>query len=333
MLEKALRSDKAMRKASVSDKVSVIVVNWNGEHFLLRCLTALLAQTVTPYEIILLDNASTDGSLETARRFPSVRLLAQNSNTGFARGNNLAINAAAAGSEWIALLNPDAFPEPRWLEECLLSAQRNPQFDIFGSKLVNASAPLLLDGAGDAYHVSGLVWRMGHGTPASALQGSEYEVFSPCAAAALYRRSALLEVGGFDEDFFCYVEDVDLGFRLRLAGYRCLYVPKSVVHHVGSGTTGGKNSDFSVYHGHRNLMWTFVKDMPGLLFWLLLPLHLVLNLVSIVWFAFRGQGGVVWRAKRDALLGLPKMWRKRQHIQKTRVASIAEVWRQLNKLV
>ena len=149
-------------------KVTVLIVNWNGEQFLERCLTALLAQ---------------------------------NSNTGFARGNNLAINAAAAGSEWIALLNPDAFPEPRWLEECLLSAQRNPQFDIFGSKLLNASAPLLLDGAGDAYHVSGLVWRMGHGIPASALQGSEYEVFSPCAAAALYRRSALLEVGCFDEDF------------------------------------------------------------------------------------------------------------------------------------
>jgi len=312
-------------------KVSVVIVNWNGEQFLEQCLTALLAQTVTPHEIFLVDNASTDGSLEIARRFPSVRLLAQDSNTGFARGNNLAINAAAAGSEWIALLNPDAFPEPRWLEECLFSVQRNPLFDIFASKLVNASAPLLLDGAGDAYHVSGLVWRMGHGIPASALHEYEHEVFSSCAAAALYRRSALLEVGGFDEDFFCYVEDVDLGFRLRLAGYRCLYVPKSVVHHVGSGTTGGKNSDFSAYYGHRNLVWAFVKDMPDLLFWLFLPLHLVLNLVSIIWLAFRGQGRVVLRAKRDALLGVPKMWRKRQQIQKSRIASISDIWCVLNK--
>ena len=312
-------------------KVAVLIVNWNGEQFLERCLTALLAQTVTPYEIILVDNASTDGSLEIARRFLSVRLLAQNSNTGFARGNNLAINAAAAGSEWIALLNPDAFPEPRWLEECLLSAQRNPQFDFFGSKLLNAADPTVLDGTGDAYHVSGLVWRTAHGIPASVLGEYECEVFSPCAAAALYRRSALLEVGGFDEDFFCYVEDVDLGFRLRLAGHRCLYVPKSVVHHVGSGTTGGQNSDFSVYHGHRNLVWTFVKDMPGLLFWLLLPLHLVLNLASIIWFAFRGQGRVILRAKRDALLGLPKMWRKRQQIQKIRIASISDIWRVLDK--
>ena len=137
--------------------------------------------------------------------------------------------------------------------------------------------------------------------------------------------------GGFDEDYFCYVEDVDLGFRLRLAGYRCLYVPQSVAHHVGSGTTGGQHSDFSTYHGHRNLVWTFVKDMPGLLFWLLLPLHVMLNLASLIWFALRGRGGVILRAKRDALLGLPKMWRKRQQIQKSRIASISDIWRVLDK--
>ena len=312
-------------------KVTVIIVNWNGEHFLFRCLSALMSQTVKPQEIILVDNASTDGSLEVARLFPAVRLLAQDRNNGFARGNNLAIEAAAAESEWIALINPDAFAEPRWLEELLVAAESNCRFDVFGSKLINASAPLLLDGAGDVYHVSGLVWRMGHGIPASALQGSEYEVFSPCAAAALYRRSALLEVGGFDEDFFCYVEDVDLGFRLRLAGYRCLYVPKSVVHHVGSGTTGGKNSDFPVYHGHRNLVWTYVKDMPGILFWIFLPLHLAMNLVVLAVFARRGQGRVILRAKRDALIGLPGMWKKRRLVQSKRNVSLLAILRVLNK--
>ena len=312
-------------------KVTVIIVNWNGEHFLFRCLSALMSQTVKPQEIILVDNASSDGSLEVARRFPAVRLLAQDRNTGFARGNNLAIEAAAAECEWIALINPDAFAEPRWLEALLVAAESNPRFDVFGSKLINASAPLLLDGAGDVYHVSGLVWRMGHGIPASALQGFEYEVFSPCAAAALYRRSALLEVGGFDEDFFCYVEDVDLGFRLRLAGYRCLYVPKSVVHHVGSGTTGGKNSDFSVYHGHRNLVWTYVKDMPGILFWIFLPLHLAMNLVVLAVFAWRGQGRVILRAKRDALIGLPGMWKKRRLVQSKRKVSLRTILRVLDK--
>ena len=311
--------------------MSVIIVNWNGGDFLERCLSALMAQTVKPHEILLLDNASSDGSVEIARRFSSVRLLAQGSNTGFARGNNLAIDVASDESGWIALLNPDAFPEPQWLEKLLATAQSRPDFDVFGSKLVNAADPAVFDGTGDAYHISGLVWRTAHGIPVSALGESECEVFSPCAAAALYRHSAFVALGGFDEDYFCYVEDVDLGFRMRLTGHRCLYVPGSVAHHVGSGTTGGQPSDFSIYHGHRNLVWTFVKNMPGVLFWLLLPLHVALNLVSVIWFSLRGQGAVILRAKRDALFGLPTMWRKRQQIQKARVASTREIWWVLDK--
>ncbi len=194
-----------------------------------------------------------------------------------------------------------------------------------------AANTALLDGAGDSYHVSGLAWRTAHGAPDSAVTDYEHEVFSPCAAAALYRHQALIELDGFDEDFFCYMEDVDLGFRLRLAGYRCLYVPRSVVHHVGSGTSGGQDSAFSMYHGHRNLVWVYVKDMPGLLFWIFLPLHLLLNLASIFWFALiRGRRRVILRAKYDALRGLPKMWRKRRNIQKLRIVSIQDIWQQLD---
>ena len=313
------------------NKVCVIIVNWNGAEFIERCLTALMSQTFQPHEVILLDNASSDNSLEIVRRFPSVNIIALNENTGFARGNNLVIKAASTESEWIALLNPDAFAEPGWLEALLAAEQRNPTFDVFGSKLLNAADTTMLDGAGDAYHISGLVWRMGHGMPDTAADTIEREVFSPCAAAALYRRSTLLELGGFDEDYFCYVEDVDLGFRLRLAGHRCLYVPQSVALHVGSGTTGGQHSDFAMYHGHRNLVWTFVKDMPGVLFWLLLPLHVALNLVSVGWFVLRGHGAVILRSKRDALLGLPKMWKKRREIQSKRVVGVGEIFRVLDK--
>jgi len=131
----------------------------------------------------------------------------------------------------------------------------------------------------------------------------------------------LQEVGGFDEDFFCYLEDVDLGFRLRLAEHRCLYVPSSVARHVGSGTTGGQHSDFALYHGHRNLVWTYLKNMPGALFWIFLPLHLVMNLVALVVFGWRGQGKVMFRAKRDAVLGLPRMWAKRRQLQLSRQIS------------
>ncbi len=321
-----------MQAQNLTDKVSVVIVNWNGARFLERCLQALMAQTVNPHEIILVDNASSDGSLEIVRQFPSVKLIALNQNTGFARGNNLAINAASGESEWIALINPDAFAEANWLEELLLAARQNPAFDVFGSKLLNAANPSILDGAGDAYHVSGLAWRTGHGAPVSAVTDIAREIFSPCAAAALYRRTALLKLGGFDEDFFCYLEDVDLGFRLRLAGFRCLYAPCSVVHHVGSGTTGGQDSEFSMYHGHRNLVWTYVKDMPGLLFWVFLPLHLMLSLLSIVWFVLRhGRGKTIYQAKRDALLGMPKMWLKRQQIQQARTVTVGEIWQQLDK--
>jgi len=302
-------------------KVTVVIVNWNGDRFLERCLSALLAQTVAPHEIILVDNASSDSSLDIVQRFPSVRLLGQNENLGFARGNNLAIEAAAAESQWIALLNPDAFVEPCWLETLLLAVRDYPAFDVFGSKLVNAADPAVLDGAGDAYHVSGRVWRISRGEQMSFISEQVREVFSPCAAAALYRRKALLEVGGFDEDFFCYVEDVDLGFRLRLAGYCCLYVPSSVAHHVGSGTTGGQHSDFATYHGHRNLVWTYVKNMPAVLFWTFLPLHLAMNLAALLVVTLRGQGAVIFRAKRDAVLGLPKMWNKRRQVQRNRVVS------------
>jgi GT2 family glycosyltransferase len=290
-----------------------------------------MAQTVTPREIIVLDNASSDGSLAIVRRYPTVRLLALDENTGFARGNNLAIAAASADVDWIALLNPDAYAEPGWLDALLRAAQAHPDYAVFGSKLLNASCPDLIDGVGDAYHISGMVWRKGHGARAPLGDDVENDIFSPCAAAALYRRSALQQLGGFDEDYFCYVEDVDLGFRLQLAGYRCRYVPQSVAHHVGSGTTGGQHSTFALYHGHRNLVWTFVKDMPGVLFWLLLPLHLGLNLATLIWFALRGHGGVLWRAKRDAVLGLPAAWRKRRTIQAARRMSLGALWQVIDK--
>ena len=314
-------------------KVTVVIVNWNGERFLDQCLSAVLAQTVIPNEIILVDNASSDASLGIVERFPSVRVLSQNKNLGFARANNLAIQVSAIDSEWIALLNPDAFPEPHWLEALLSAARENSDFDVFGSKLVNAADPSVLDGVGDAYHISGLVWRE---RSEVSQQGGDFltrEIFSPCAAAALYRRQIVVDAGGFDEDYFCYVEDVDLGFRLRLAGHKAMYVPDAVTHHVGSATTGGQHSDFSVYHGHRNLVWTFVKDMPGGVFWLLLPLHVAMNLVALVVFTLRGQGRVILRAKWDAIKGLPKMWRKRQLVQSTRITTVREIWRLMDKQI
>jgi GT2 family glycosyltransferase len=131
-------------------------------------------------------------------------------------------------------------------------------------------------------------------------------------------------VGGFDEDFFSYYEDVDLGFRLRLYGYRCLYVPEATVKHVGS-TTFGVKSDFVFYHTHRNLVWTFIKNMPARLFWRSLPTHIVANLVYVLYYTLTGRGRVLWRAKWDALRGLPSVLKKRKEIQKNRIVSDKEL--------
>jgi GT2 family glycosyltransferase len=194
----------------------------------------------------------------------------------------------------------------------------------FASRQVLADHPEILDGTGDLYTVAGLAWRRHHGLP-SANRGLESgEVFGPCGAAALYRRDAFLEAGGFDRRFFCYFEDVDLAFRLRLRGHRCLYVADAVVHHVGSALSGYR-SDFAVFHGQRNLVWTFAKNMPATLFIPYLPHHLLMNLASIGVLAARGQGWTAIRAKWAALMGLPAVLRDRREIQRGRRATPAQL--------
>lgn len=311
-------------------RVTVIVVNWNGGEFVIRCLRALERQTYADFRAVVVDNASSDGSAERIEReFPRVKLLRAGANLGFAAGNNLGFRHAE-GSEWVALLNPDAFVEPDWLEKLVAAAETHPDCASIGSRLLRADDPRTLDGTGDVYHVSGVHWREGFGRPLEAWALVAKEIFSPCAASALYRLSAIRAVGGFDEDYFCYSEDVDLGFRLRLAGYRSWYAPDSVAHHVGSATTG-KTSDFTIYHGCRNTVWTYVKNMPGLLFWVLLPAHLAAVVMLSAKLAWRGQAAVAYRGFRDAAAGLHGALRKRRAIQSSRRAGLRDLWRILNK--
>lgn len=310
--------------------VAVIIVNWNSWALLARCLRALAAQTYQDFSVTVIDNASSEVMPpQLLAHYPHVRLVRNSRNTGFAAANNLAVQQHSGDSEWIALLNPDAFAQPDWLAQLMRATKAHPDGAVFASRQLNAADPSRLDGDGDVYHASGRAWRAGHGRAVPVHSPAVRAVFAPCAAAGLYRRSAFCEVGGFDEDFFCYFEDVDLGFRLQLAGYPCLLITGAVVHHLGSSTTGGQHSDFAAYHGHRNLVWTYFKNMPGLLFWLFLPLHLALNLATVLHYVRRP--GVILRAKRDALLGLPGMLRKRRTIQDRRRASIATLWRVLDK--
>jgi GT2 family glycosyltransferase len=156
------------------------------------------------------------------------------------------------------------------------------------------------------------------------------EVFGACAAAALYVRDDFLKVGGFDEDYFSYIEDVDLSFRMRIFGGRCLYIPSAVVHHVGS-SSAGKMSDFVVYHGHRNLVWAYFKNMPWILLWLYLPLHMVMNLYFIFSFALQGKSRAIFSAKWDAFWGMSRILRKRKIVQAAREASSLELFAAMRK--
>ena len=313
--------------------ITIIIINWNSWDVLKICLDKLQQQTYRDFNVLVLDNASTQIMPEgLSTRYTNVQIVQNKTNMGFAAANNQAIKTLV-NVELCVLLNPDAFPEPAWLATLVNAAIENLDYAAFASRQLMYNDSNLLDGDGDVYHISGLMWRDGYGKPKQNAASVSREVFSPCAAAALYRIDALMAVGGFDEDFFCYAEDVDLGFRLRLAGYKCLLVPDAVVYHVGYASSGGKSSNFSVYYGHRNLLWTFVKNMPGVLFWALLPMHVLLTLLSLAVFSYRGQGLAICRAKWDALKVLPTVWSKRLVIQKNRVVSVAEIWRLLDKSI
>ncbi len=306
--------------------VLVVIVNYNGGGLLVRSVEAMKRQTFTDYRLIVVDNASSDGSIALLRNnHPEVEVLSAGANLGFAAANNLAVRSVQ-NSHWIALLNPDAFPAPDWLRHLVDAARGSPGAASFASRLLDATNPNLLDGAGDAYHISGIFWRRGHRCLAQGNYLRQEDIFCACAAAALYSRTAWEEAGGMDEDFFCYGEDVDLGFRLQLSGYKCLYVPEAVSLHYGSALTG-RRSDFTTYHGQRNLVWVFVTNMPSLLFWLLLPGHCLLNAAALLVGMLRGQGRVVLTAKIDALRGVARAWRKRSPIQRSRRVAAGQIWR------
>jgi GT2 family glycosyltransferase len=310
--------------------IALIIVNWNSGDWLKRAFRGVAAQSVQPRQIILVDNASSDRSLDGIEEIlPQVEIFRETENFGFAKANNIAFQSIKE-AEWTVLLNPDAVPEPDWLEKLMDAAQKYPEYCFFACKMLDAFDPSKLDGTGDSYHTSGHAWRQGFGR--SSVRGGEIvtECFSPCAAAAMYRTDIIRQTGGFDERFFCYFEDIDLGFRLQLLGHHCLYVPQAVVAHAGSALTG-KRSDFSVYYGHRNMIWTYFKNMPWPLFWFYLPQHLLMNIVGVLVLSLRGQGRIGMKAKYDALKSLSPIWRERQKIQRNRKISSLNLLRLMSR--
>jgi len=273
------------------------------------------AQTYPFAEITLVENGSPQGERILADDIPEgVNFIENSENLGFAVANNRA--AVGVKSDWLVFLNPDAFAEPDWLENLKVASERYPDVDIFGSTQIDASNPKMLDGAGDVYHIAGIPYRGGYGRPVSEIP-EDGDVFAACGAALMIRRELFEKLGGFDERFFCYCEDVDLCFRARLLGARVMQVRNAVVRHVGSASSG-VSSAFAVYHGTRNRMWTFFKNMPGLAMWLLLPLHLALTGYQFVGAIKRKVMKAYLKGYWDGLMGLPSLMKERGRIQTAR---------------
>jgi GT2 family glycosyltransferase len=301
-------------------------VNWNGRRHLERCLRALEAQTARAFEVLVVDNASSDGSADLVRRdYPQTRLIENPRNLGFAAANNVGIRQSTA--PFVVTLNNDTEPRQDWLQHLLEPAKSDESVGMVASKMVFASRPQVINSAGIALDRAGIAWDRLGGQPDSVHSAVE-EVFGPCAGAALYRRSMLDQIGLFDEDFFAYLEDVDLAWRARLAGWRCLYAPGAVVSHVHSAT-GVEGSPFKSYHLGRNKVWCIAKNYPApqLLWWL--PVIVLYDLAAAGYGVLKRRDFAALRGRLAGLSGLSGQLRKRRQVQSARRVSFAALSRHL----
>jgi len=302
--------------------VSVIVINWNGARHLPACLDALRAQTYPRLEIIVADNASTDGSQALIReRYPEVRLVALPENRGFTGGNNAGI--AASTGAIVILLNNDTEVAPAWVAALVDAFARHPEAGTAASKMLLFDRRNTFHTAGDFYRVDGLPGNRGVWQKDVGQYDREEYVFGACGGALAVRRDVLEAIGLLDDDFFFSAEDVDFAWRAQLAGYRCVYVPGAVVYHR-LAASGGDVTD-SYYNG-RNFLYILAKDYPGDLFrrhWR----AVIGRQARIAWEALCAWRGAAARARLRGIIaglgGLPRMLRKRRAVQATRRVSLA----------
>jgi len=296
--------------------VAVVIVNYNGEALLPECLAALYAQTLAPQEIVVADNGSRDGSLALLRaHHPAVRALELGHNLGFAGGANRGVRATTA--PWVCVLNSDATPAPDWLAQ-LTAAPRDDRTWALGSVLVSAATGRI-ESAGDQYSAAGYAYKLLRDHPLSDLPAEPYPVFAAPGAAPVFRRDVFEALGGYEERFFLYYEDVDLAFRAVLAGWHALLVPSArVVHRLGATTRSHARARFYVA---RNSLWCAVRCLPDARprslarrWWLELRTNRPRRLAPIE-VAGRIAG----------FAGLPRALRERRAIQAERVAQAEQV--------
>jgi GT2 family glycosyltransferase len=290
--------------------ISVVIPNYNGARYLGKCLQSLQAQSCKSMEIVVVDNASQDGSVEIVRAMASSAILLNESeNLGFAGGVNAGIGASHG--DWIAVLNNDTELAEDWLGECLAGIQKYPDAAFFACRILDFSSRTRLYSAGDCFLRCGVGYRRGQEQEDREDFHQECEIFSASGCAALYRRKVLEEMGRFDESFFAYFEDVDLGFRLQAAGYRGYYLPRSVVYHHGAATSGGEFSPLAVRLRTRNSLLLLLKNMPALFFLQWLPMIVLAQLWWLARVAAHGRPASYIRGLSGAFLAAPAIIRNR----------------------
>ena len=240
-------------------RVTIVIPNWNGMRWLKGCLDGLAKQEYKDFQVIIVDDASTDGSKEFIQeQYPQIIVLSNREQQGFAATVNKGIKRAR--TEYIVLLNTDTIPSPCWLQSLVTEADKNPMnVGSFASKMLQMEHPGLIDDAGDLLLNDGSAMKRGHGKP-SGEYNTSCKVFSACAGAALYRRKFLEEARGFDEHFESYLEDVDLGLRGHLLGYSCIFVPTAEILHYGHGSA--IPTDRYVKLVTRNRLMLLLKSFP-----------------------------------------------------------------------
>ena len=297
-------------------RVAVVIPNWNGATFIARTLAAVLGQTRPADRVVVVDNASTDGSYDViARDFPSVEIVRLPRNTGFAHAVNAGI--AVVDTDLVAVLNSDARPAEDWLQQ-LLSQPDDEDVWAWGSALLDSDG--VVESAGDHYVRDGYATKLGRGSRADDLPTTPYFVFGPPGACPLVRRDVVLELGGYCDRFFMYYEDVDLAFRAALAGHRAVVVPTAHVEHdLGRSSAGSARPWYFI---GRNSLWCAVRCLPDAT-----PAKLWRR-TAVEWRRARRRGGgnAYLRGRIAGLFGLVWALRARRTIQAAAVVDRAALW-------
>ena len=269
-------------------ELSVVIPNYNGLQYVKGCLDSLRAQTLSDFLVIFVNNGSTDGSRELVEReYPEVQVVALPENLGFCQAVNRGLQASE--TPYVVLLNNDTEADPRFLEELLSGIKRKSRAFSCAAMMLQFHQRDRIDDAGNFYNAMGWAFARGKGKPAARYE-KECRIFSSCGGASIYRRKALEKTGLFDEEHFAYLEDTDICYRARIAGYENWYLPRARVYHVGSGTTGSRYNQFKIRYSSRNNVYMIYKNMPFVQILLNLPFLAAGFGVKLVFFGTKGYG-------------------------------------------